>query len=78
MIARRSRECDGCDAPAKLRGETMIAKGQMGSALMGSMQNSQIIFTMGTPVNQFVSYQKCQGAPFSPICQNVLLLQRPH
>ena len=31
----------------------------------------------GTPVNLLVSSQTCQGVPFSPICQNLLLLQRP-
>ena len=25
-----------------------------------------------------LSFQKCQGVPFSPICQNELLPQRPH
>ena len=33
---------------------------------------------LGTPVNLLVSSQKCQGVPFSPICQHSLLLQRPH
>ena len=32
----------------------------------------------GTPVNLLLSSQKCQGVPLSPICQNQLLLQRPH
>ena len=31
-----------------------------------------------TPVNLLLSTQKCQGVPFSPICQNCLLLQRPY
>ena len=34
--------------------------------------------TLGTPVNLLESSQKCQGIPFSLICQNSLLLQRPH
>ena len=33
---------------------------------------------LGIPVNLFLSSQKCQGVPFSPICQNSLLSQRPH
>ena len=32
----------------------------------------------GTPVNLLLYSQKRQGAPFSPICQSSLLLQRPH
>ena len=32
---------------------------------------------LGTPVNLLLSSQKCQGVPFSPICQNPLLLQLP-
>ena len=31
----------------------------------------------GTPVNLLLSSRKCQGAPFSAICQNQLLLRRP-
>ena len=30
------------------------------------------------PLTHFIFPQKCQGVPFSPICQNALLLQRPH
>ena len=30
------------------------------------------------PLTEVLSSQKCQGVPFSPICQNLLLLQRPH
>ena len=62
-------------------GLALVGKGQMGSALMGSLQ----IFLffdrgtfLGTPVNLLLSPQKCQGVPFSPICQSSLLLQRPH
>ena len=33
---------------------------------------------LGTPVDLLLSSHTCQGVPFSPICQNSLLLQRPH
>ena len=33
---------------------------------------------LGTPVNLLLYSQKCQGTPFYTICQNSLLLQRPH
>ena len=33
---------------------------------------------LGTPVNLLWYSQKCQGVAFSPICQNSVLLQRPH
>ena len=58
----------------------VVGKGQMGSALMGSLQISCFVDTgdfWGTPVKLLVFSQKCQGVPFSPICQNGLLLQRP-
>ena len=57
-----------------------FGKGQMGSALMGSLQIPSFdrgIF-VGTPVDLRLSSQKCQGVPFSPdLCQSELLLQRP-
>ena len=44
----------------------------MGSALMGSLQ-IPVSFDRGTfgvlPLTYFLSSQKCQGVPFSPICQ---------
>ena len=51
----------------------------MGSALMRSLQSSCFWQRdlLGTPVNLLLSSQKCQGVPFSPICQNSLLLKRP-
>ena len=56
-----------------------FGNGQMGSALMGSLQISYFSTDLlGTPVNLLLSSQKCQVVPFSPICQNCLLLQRPH
>ena len=60
-----------------------FGKGQMGSALTGSLQIPCFFLflkrdLLGTPVNLLLPSQKCQGVPFSPICQNVLLLQRPH
>ena len=48
-----------------------VGKGRMGSALMGSLQIScfwQRDF-LGTPINLLLYSQKCQGVPFSPICQ---------
>ena len=62
-----------------------LGKGQMGSALMGSLQIACVLtFDRGTfwvlPLTYFYPPQECQGVPFSPICQNQnsLLLQRPH
>ena len=50
----------------------------MGSALLGSRQVlNNVLLTgilLGTPVNLLVSSQKCQGVPFSPICQKSLLI----
>ena len=48
-------------------------KGQMGSALMGSLQLICFL-TEGL----FGYSQKCQGVHFSSICQKSLLLQQPH
>ena len=48
--------------------DSVIRKGQMGSSLMGSLQNSYFILQrgfLGTPVNLLLYYQKCQGVPFS-------------
>ena len=48
---------------------------QMGSALMVSLQ-IYCFFTeglLGTPINLLVYFRKCQGVPYSPICQNALL-----
>ena len=58
-----------------------IRKGTMGSALMGSLQIS--CFGRGTfwalpLINLCLYSQNCQGVPFSPTCQNSLLLPRPH
>ena len=33
---------------------------------------------LGTPVNILLFSQKCQGLPFSPTRQHLLLLQRPY
>ena len=51
-----------------LHGSTPIGKGQMGSALMGSLHF--LFFDrnfLGTPVNLLLSPQKCQGVLFSSI-----------
>ena len=59
----------------------VFGKGLMGSALMGSLHFLFVFWQrdlLGTPVNLFLSSQKCQGTPFFLICQNSLLLQRPH
>ena len=54
------------------RHQRRLGKGQMGSALMGPLRIS-CFFDRGTfldtPVNLLLSSQKCQGVPFSPICQ---------
>ena len=45
----------------------------MGSALRGSAQISCFlteVFFGGTPGNLLLHSEKCQGVPFSPICQN--------
>ena len=68
------------DGPA-VPGGAVLGKGQMGSALMGSLQI--LCFCLqrdfwGTSVSLLLYSQKCQGVPFPPSCQNSLLLQRPH
>ena len=58
-----------------------FGKGQMGSALMGSLRKFHVFRQRNffvTPVQLLLSCQKCQGVPFSSICQSSLLLQRPH
>ena len=41
-----------------------------------------VLFDRGTfwvlPLTYFYIPKRCQGVPFSPICQNSFLLQRPH
>ena len=41
-----------------------------------------VFFDRGTfwvlPFNMLLASQKCRGVPFSPVCQNSWLLQRPH
>ena len=67
-------------APPLVRAaRAQVGKGQMGSALMVSLQVSCFCDRdfWGIPVNLLLSPQKCQGVPFSPICQHSLLLQRP-
>ena len=63
-----------------LMSELVPGKGQMGSALMGSMHISCFLTggPLGTPGNLLLSPQKCQGVHFSLICRNSLLLQRSH
>ena len=48
-----------------------VGKGQMGSALTGSLQISYFVDRdfWGTPVNLLWYYQKCQGVPMFPIWQ---------
>ena len=55
-----------------------FAKGQMGSAQMGSLQFLLSFFDrnfLGTPVNLLLSSQKCQGVP--PIYQNSYFCSGP-
>ena len=49
--------------------QSSFGKGQMGSALKGSLQFSCFFDRnfLGTHVNLLLSSQKCQGVPFSPI-----------
>ena len=51
-----------------------VVKGHMGSALMGSLHILCLFDRgrdfLGSLVNLLLSSQKCQGVPFSPICQN--------
>ena len=82
--ALRAQTAGSPALPAELKRATakLLGKGQMGSALMGSLQTNmffdRVFFLVITPVNLLLYSQKCQGEPFSPICQNSLLLQRPH
>ena len=65
--------------PVDRHGE--LGKGQMGSALTGSLANLVILdrdFWWGTPLNLRLSSQKRQGVPFPRIRQKSFLLQRPH
>ena len=56
----------------------VIAKGQMGSALMGPLRISFLLtYFLGTPVNICLSSPKCQGVPFFNLSKS-LLLKRPH
>ena len=51
-----------------------LGQGQMGSALRGSLQISCFLTEgpfLGIPLNLLLSSQKCQGVPFSPICQTI-------
>ena len=58
-----------------------LGKGQIGSALLGSLQMlcllTEALF-FGAPVDLLLYSKTCQGVPFSSICQNPLLLPRPH
>ena len=59
----------------------MIRKGTNGVGTNGVTADFMLFdrgTLLGAPVNLLLSSQKCQGVPFSPICQKSLLLQRPH
>ena len=61
--------CQVQGLPGRLRFSSCayFGKGQMGSALMGSLQISCFLTDfLGTPVNLLLCSQKCQGVPFSP------------
>ena len=78
MIVTRP-SASSCRSPRGSRGR--LGKGQMGSSIMGSLH--VLCFLTGTcwvitQVNLLSFSQKCQGVPFSTICQSALLLQRPH
>ena len=51
----------------------------MGSALMGSLQASRFLteVLLGAPFNLLLSSEKCQGVPFSPICQIITFAAAP-
>ena len=55
-------------------------KGTNGVSTNGVTANL-MLFDRGTfwviPLTYFDLYKKCQGVPFSPVCQNSLPLQRP-
>ena len=56
----------------------VYVKGTNGSALMGSLQLSFLLRDFwGTPANLLLPYQKCQGIPFSPICQKYYFCSGP-
>ena len=63
------------------RGRVFIGKGQMGSALMASLQVSCFLtegLLVGFSRSPTFIFPKCQGVPFSPILSNsLLLLRRP-
>ena len=63
------------EAPAR-----RFRKGTNGVSTNGVTANF-MLFDRGTfwvlPLNLRLSSQKCQGVPFSPICEKSLLLQRP-
>ena len=66
--------------PHRVRGRPLdgLRRGTNGVSTDGvSSAEAQRDF-LGTPVNLLLSSQKCPGVPFSPICPNLLLLQRPH
>ena len=76
-------DCTGCDPPHSRASRCVsLGKGQNGVSTneMGSLQLSCFGRKdfLGTPVNLLLSPPKCQGVPFSPICQHSLLLQQPH
>ena len=54
-----------------------LGEGRMGSALNGVTANVTLS-NRGSFWVPPLSSQKCQGVPFSPNCQDSLLLQRPH
>ena len=75
-----SSEAGEPDPAGRLCSHAALAQGQMGSALMGSLQISCFLtewLFWGTPVNLCLSSQKCQGVPFSPIRQKLLLCSGP-
>ena len=62
---------------APCRGSLHVGKGQMGSALTGSLQISFFFLTQGLLDTPVISSKKCQGAPFFPICKNHYLCSGP-
>ena len=56
-----------------------VGKGQMGSALTGSLQFSRFFDGdfLGTPVNLFLYSQKCQGVPFPQPAKNQCFCSGP-
>ena len=59
-----------------------VRKGTNGVSTNGVTAISFYVFwqrdLLGTPADLLLSARKCQGVPFSTICRNSLLLQRPH